>query len=748
MNSQHPSHWQEKESTLASIPKNALSAHENINVYASAPLFEKVMELLQDIPSERDKEKIGQAFASFASQEQQPLPSITPYISALCDMFLSLQQTRKAHPEGVQAFCQRRLRSLQLLLHTTQSVEEEIKWLDKQHPFLPNLQAFQENLLQQQKQAEEILSSTLGVRQTPAPEIPQNPEASALEKQPEEISPPPAASPPTTTPPAVARPAPVQPAVPALSPEELNAKLQALRNALKGGEREHTAEKAAESSALNKTLKTNGNGKKKDIPAMIERIKGRIQDVADSSSFRSAINEVEQAHRVLEIEDWEELCASLCLQAQKASIEPEEWDRFPQSKQFLQNRGISSQTLTHLQRQNQSPNEGEDADIKVRRRFREFLDDEQFALYRSIVENVCAEPLQYLPLRPEEERHILLSIWSAQTRFIQEFIPEEEIFLQSFLRTLFGRINSARKEYVTQWVEPLNRRFETDWMEYIREQEGRLAALRGEQEAELQRRTEEEERAWEREQRVFRWLNQLREMLMKMPESVEADSAEATALLQLLREMLEDEMNPSDDELLHMIEPYEELLQHGSEFRHLRRHLRKHKEQAPEEREAAAIEKDRLNKEVEQYASEDTNETSAYSQQLQKRREAQKLRRVLPLVQGRHAVIMGGDEREQARERLQSMLGLKSLEWISREGGNPRSLDRLEERIASGKVTLVIVLLRFCGHDVGRIINACKKADALWVPIKHGYGESRVLHSLSYYLLEQDNPAFDAYEIP
>jgi hypothetical protein len=53
--------------------------------------------------------------------------------------------------------------------------------------------------------------------------------------------------------------------------------------------------------------------------------------------------------------------------------------------------------------------------------------------------------------------------------------------------------------------------------------------------------------------------------------------------------------------------------------------------------------------------------------------------RLLPLVRGRTAILLGGDPREPNRERLERAFQLASLEWPSIEG--PRKVEAAVERI-------------------------------------------------------------------
>ncbi len=756
--------------------------------HPSDSLQDALLDLLQHSPAHPPTEK--PTSSSHSLPASPPLPPLLPYIQTLREMIQQLHEERVRVPDRVAAYSQRLFHVLQHLRHAFLSVEQEIRWLDPQHPLLSSLgallQDIHHDIIQTQQFIQQIDPIASASSLTAKEDLLQPPYASHITPL---YDHPPASSRLYDNPPPSFSQKEAQPITDKsvndlpppspLSAEEIQQTLLTLQQTSKSGVRLNIV--APPSSAVHHTephfssppvvseklepkpqppseaatsprsetpesvqlfesldplrlsppLKSSPKSKTKDIPAVIERISHRVDQVADTSSFRCAINELEQAKRAVPEDVWNDLCARLVQRAQEAYVEEKEWDKFNHCRSFLQK--CSQPSFS----QGSSQNTNEPPDSKYRGRFRDLLDDKFFSMYRKLVDDVCGTPMSYIDRHSPDERFHMLTIWAAQARWVQDQLPKDELGIQGFLRTIFGRINSARKEHLGHadyWINSLNPSFFADWPIFITEHEQRLLLVRQEQQAQQLVEAEREERAWQQEMRVYAWLSKLRNSIEALPSPASSEDPAVGAFLQVLREILEDEMNPSDTDLLELIDPYEELIQSGSEFRHLRRHLRKLKEQNPEYRDLLTPRESSLPTS----ANEATDE--AYSYQLQRRRDAKKLRNLLPLVQDRNAAIIGGDEREQARERLHSMLRLKSLEWVPREGGNPRVLDRLEERISSGKVTLVLLLIRYCGHDTTRIIHACKRAGALWAPIDHGYGESRILHSLSYYLLEKDAP--------
>ncbi len=101
----------------------------------------------------------------------------------------------------------------------------------------------------------------------------------------------------------------------------------------------------------------------------------------------------------------------------------------------------------------------------------------------------------------------------------------------------------------------------------------------------------------------------------------------------------------------------------------------------------------------------------------------------LAVTRGRRALIVGGDEREPARQRIQRALELESLEWIDEPG--PRSLQAQAERIRRGSIDLVLQLIQFSGHDCDHhLAPACKEAGIPFVRVNGGYGLGAIRRSI------------------
>jgi len=102
-------------------------------------------------------------------------------------------------------------------------------------------------------------------------------------------------------------------------------------------------------------------------------------------------------------------------------------------------------------------------------------------------------------------------------------------------------------------------------------------------------------------------------------------------------------------------------------------------------------------------------------------------------VRDRTVLMVGGNPREDARERVQRTFGMRSLEWIADE---PRKAQSAEARIAAAGYDLVLVLLRFVSHTTAeRLARACNASQVAYAAVEHGYGVAAVRRSLEQFLL-------------
>ncbi|OGL95791.1 hypothetical protein A2348_00155 [Candidatus Uhrbacteria bacterium RIFOXYB12_FULL_58_10] len=98
----------------------------------------------------------------------------------------------------------------------------------------------------------------------------------------------------------------------------------------------------------------------------------------------------------------------------------------------------------------------------------------------------------------------------------------------------------------------------------------------------------------------------------------------------------------------------------------------------------------------------------------------------LAFTRGKRAVMVGGDPREPNRIRIQRAFGFAELLWEP-SGGRRNSLQQVRDRVTGGGVDFVILLRRFIGHDVDKVVlPACREAGVSWISVSAGYGIVRI----------------------
>ena len=104
-----------------------------------------------------------------------------------------------------------------------------------------------------------------------------------------------------------------------------------------------------------------------------------------------------------------------------------------------------------------------------------------------------------------------------------------------------------------------------------------------------------------------------------------------------------------------------------------------------------------------------------------------------PMVRGKRAAVVGGDLREDARRRIQETFGFQLLDWVTTD--HFRNIQSLAAAVQGGGIDFVIVLRRFIGHDVDRVVlPACRTSGATWVSVDRGYGVNQIKLAIERFL--------------
>jgi len=185
--------------------------------------------------------------------------------------------------------------------------------------------------------------------------------------------------------------------------------------------------------------------------------------------------------------------------------------------------------------------------------------------------------------------------------------------------------------------------------------------------------------------------------------STDPDGGEV--IVQKALQALEAGVSSEDPRLLRILTPRQDLLKKHAAFKKLRKSIRDAEEQDRE-----------FDAELSAPAPEIPADWPWWS-----------------LVRGRKAAIIGGDSREEARQRIQAAFAFQSLEWFTTD--HSRNPATLAEAVKNGGIDFVVVLRRFIGHDTDRIVlPAARAANVPWVSVERGYGVSQIRISIERFV--------------
>lgn len=300
-----------------------------------------------------------------------------------------------------------------------------------------------------------------------------------------------------------------------------------------------------------------------------------------------------------------------------------------------------------------------------------------------------------------------LKIWIGRFRRLQAWVEsgeptgltDDEV---QQLREIFPRLVGISKQYMPGYIEAFSRSFETDWDAYVNEAAEQLQqaidTIRRDRDVESRRR---EALAREQEQRRLAQeaglaaLGELR-LIVEEPGFAEDDEHKERFFATL--DTAVKALGMSDPQLLDLLRPHAELLT-GNPYRGLRRNLERPDPEAARQEEVEA--------QREQYAS---------------------LREV---TQGRKAVMIGGDIREEKRRALRQVFEFDDLEWVPYESARPAQIKSLEQRVRNHGMDLILILKEFVGHHVSDSLRPlCEEHGIPCLMVEHGYGTHQVAEAL------------------
>jgi hypothetical protein len=94
------------------------------------------------------------------------------------------------------------------------------------------------------------------------------------------------------------------------------------------------------------------------------------------------------------------------------------------------------------------------------------------------------------------------------------------------------------------------------------------------------------------------------------------------------------------------------------------------------------------------------------------------------MLRGKTVVLIGGERRLDAEERLREQLKLKEVIWIETAHGD--SYKTFEPYIARQNVAVVLLAIRWASHSFGETDKLCRKHGKLFVRLPAGYSPNQV----------------------
>ncbi len=301
------------------------------------------------------------------------------------------------------------------------------------------------------------------------------------------------------------------------------------------------------------------------------------------------------------------------------------------------------------------------------------------------------------------EQYAQLALWIGRHRRLQAF-PVEELGpdAATVLQRLFHRLVGLSKQYEPGYIEAFRQGFNTDWDQFIAENEQRLkqATETAKQRRDTERRRlEQQAREQDRQHQAHgvarEAFDELR-VICARGELAE-DSPELEAFHEVLGRVLAG-FSPSDPALIELVRPYADRLT-GGEYRALRKHLAKREEDEGRGREDEAF------------------------------RES--IRDVVEETRGRKALVIGGSPREERRRKLESLFEFAELDWEAQEDKRPAAMESLKARVRGGSIDLVIILKSLVGHVVTEQLRPlCEQHEVPCLMVDQGYGEVALAETL------------------
>jgi acetoin utilization deacetylase AcuC-like enzyme len=100
------------------------------------------------------------------------------------------------------------------------------------------------------------------------------------------------------------------------------------------------------------------------------------------------------------------------------------------------------------------------------------------------------------------------------------------------------------------------------------------------------------------------------------------------------------------------------------------------------------------------------------------------VRTVREFLKGTILVMIGGDYRDHAQDRIKEAFALKEVDWVKSRAH--QSVERFRPHIMRDDVKVVLLMIRWASHGYGDIKELCDRHGKLFVRLPGGYGPNQV----------------------
>jgi hypothetical protein len=301
------------------------------------------------------------------------------------------------------------------------------------------------------------------------------------------------------------------------------------------------------------------------------------------------------------------------------------------------------------------------------------LSETPMVMLQDLFEELRTSAQYFEDVWSQGQRKAMLAVWGARAKKLQEMaLSEEET---GVVKSIFSRLTAWSSEFRPGYVHALHRDFTAeDWDAYMDEAMEDFKYASEIKESDKKRKLDAAARAKKEHERKLEAHQVLEERLPELEALLgqeRYDDAKA-CVATLLGEGIE----PSDDDLLTVLEGHERLFQDGGQFRALRRNLSK------------VI---------------DTIEADFPA--------------VFELTKGKKAALVGGDCKPKARQLIEKKMGFSSLEWVVGSGNYvQQTCNRVDH------YDFIFQLVRCSGHDATtNLKRACADSDCMFIMVPGGY---------------------------